>query len=169
MTPFELQAALDGMVCLVDTREQDTPRLRARIKDMGVPTERCKLDFGDYSAKFPVGNNFLDLSQKVAVERKMNLDELIQCYTNGRKRFTAEFERCKEANGKMYLLVESATWEKTYAGNYRSQMTPKSLIASLLAWLARYNCQIIFCATETTGKLIHDILYREGKEILERM
>jgi hypothetical protein len=47
-------------------------------------------------------------------------------------------------------------------------MKPKALIASMLAWLARYNCQLIFCRAETSGRLIFDVLYREAKERLER-
>lgn len=76
MTPREIEDALGGMVILVDTREQDTPRLRARLKGMGCSHERCKLDFGDYSAKFPIGGEWLTLN--VAVERKMDFSELAQ-------------------------------------------------------------------------------------------
>ena len=65
------------MVVLVDTREQDTARLRVRLKDMKCEYERCKLDFGDYSAKIPINGEWYTLN--IAVERKMNLDELAQC------------------------------------------------------------------------------------------
>ena len=40
MTPFGVNEALDGMVVLVDTREQDTPRLRRRLRQMECPHER---------------------------------------------------------------------------------------------------------------------------------
>lgn len=53
MHPVEQKSVLDSMVILVDTREQDTPRLRLRLNKMECPYERQKLDFGDYSAKFP--------------------------------------------------------------------------------------------------------------------
>lgn len=156
------------MVLLFDTREQDTARLRARLASANCKTERTKLDYGDYSAKFPLSDgSWLDLRDKVAIERKMSLDEIAACYTSQRERFRAEFERAKEAGAKVYLLIENATFEKAYKGEYRSKMLPQSLIASALAWLARYNCQLLFCKPETTGKLIHDVLYREGKEILE--
>lgn len=168
MTTPEMLAALEGMVCLVDTREQDTPRLRRRLKDIGVPYAREKLDAGDYSARFPLpGGEWMQIP--AAIERKMSLDELAACYCRGRGRFQREFERAQAAGVKLYLLVEGATWEDLYAGHYRSQMSPKSFVGSLLAWLARYNCQILFCEPHTTGKLIHDTLYREGKEALERM
>ncbi len=159
---------LDSMVILVDTREQDTPRLRLRLRRMGCPWERQKLDFGDYSAKFrlPTGD-FWTLACRVAVERKMSLDELCQCYTKGRDRFQREFERAKNTGAKLYLLVEEASWEQAYSGEYRSRMAPAALVASITAWLARYNCQLLFCAPQTTGPLIHEILYREAKERLE--
>lgn len=170
MTPFELRDALSGMVLLVDTREQDTPRLRERLKETGLPVERVKLDFGDYSAKFPLpSGEWLDLSTSVCIERKMNLDELCNCYCSGRGRFQREFERAQAAGAKIYLLIENATWEMAYQGNYRSKMSAEALSASLVAWLARYNCQLIFCKQQTTGRLIHDLLYREGKERLEAM
>lgn len=164
MHPVEVKSALESMVCLVDTREQDTPRLRARLKEIGCPWERKKLNFGDYSVKCDA----IDLSETIAVERKMDLDELCNCYCKDRRRFEREFERAKEAGAKVYLLIEDSSWEDAYGGKYRSRMSPTSLVASIQAWLARYNCQLIFCRQHTTGKLIHDILYRELKEALEK-
>ena len=152
-------------MCLVDTREQDTPLFRKRMQNLGVPFERQKLDFGDYSVKC----DRADLSESVSVERKMGIDELCNCFCKDRKRFEREFERAKKAGAKVYLLVEDASWEQAYSGKYRSKMAPASLVASMQAWLARYNCQIIMCKQETSGKLIHDILYRELKEHLEAM
>lgn len=156
------------MTLIIDTREQDTDRLRRRIKQTGLSFVRQKLDFGDYSAKTTLDNGTeFDISSSVSIERKMNLDELCACYCKGRKRFTREFERAKSAGAKVYLLIENANWEKAYNGSYRSKMSPQALTASLFAWLARYNCQIVFCKEETSGKIIREILYREMKERLE--
>lgn len=172
MTVFEIDAALDGMVCLVDTREQDTPRLRARLAQMNLPDERIRrgtLSFGDYSAEFPLPNGKkFSLKDKVVIERKMHIDELCNCYCQSRQRFTKEFVRAADFGAKVYLLIEDATWEKIYAGKYKSQMRETALVASILAWCARYNCIPIFCKPETSGQLIKDILYREGKERMER-
>lgn len=169
MQPFEIEDALENRVILVDTREQNTPELRRRLSEMQCPHRREKLDFGDYSiaCELPDGDEFT-LSGVVTIERKMSLDELCNCYCKDRARYTREFERAKAAGAKIYMLIERATWEKAYAGTYRSRMRPQSLIASILAWLARYHCQLIYCEPETSGKLIHDILYRELKEALER-
>lgn len=167
MHPVDVDASLKSMVCLVDTREQDTPAFRERISHFDQ-WERHKLDAGDYSAKFLLPDSswfFLP----VAVERKYAIDELCMCYCQQRGRFEREFERALEAHSKLYLLVEGGSWENVYSGKYRSQMNPKSLVGSILVWLARYNCQLMFCKKETSGQLIKDILYREGKEALLKL
>lgn len=163
MHPIEIANQLDSMVCLVDTREKPTARAKKRLAAIGFPIERVALNFGDYSARCGA----IDLSCMVAIERKMDLDELAHCYCQDRPRFEREFLRAKDADAKVYLLIENASWEKAYSGLYRSKMRPESLVASITAWLARYRCQLIFCREETSGKLIHDILYREMKEALE--
>lgn len=167
LNPFDFSDALDSMTVVVDTREQPTSQARKRYQAIGVPIERRKLDFGDYSAFFKAGDTVLDLSDKAVIERKMNLDELAMCFTSQRGRFEREFERIKASGAKCYLLVENASWEKVYNGKYRSKMHPNAMIASILAFSARYNAVPIFCTPEMSGKLIHDILYREGKERLE--
>lgn len=167
MHPIEVEQALKGITYIVDSREQDTQSLRDRMRYL-EPCERGKLDAGDYSAKVPLPDGTW-FQIPCAIERKMSATELAGCYCQQRKRFTAEFERAKEAGVKLYLLVEGASWETIYAGAYRSHMESKALVASILAWLARYNCQVIFCQSRTTGKLIRDILYREAKETLTRM
>lgn len=168
MTPFELERSLDSMILLVDTREQPTKKLQDRIERTGLPYERKKLEQGDYSCKctLPDGKE-LDFSDKVVIERKMNLDELCLCFGKQRGRFEREFERAKEAGCKIYLLVEGGDWEKVYNGKYRSLYNEKALVASIDAFRARYGMQLDFCKAETTGRMIRDILYRELKEYLQ--
>lgn len=168
MTPFELTASLDSMILLVDTREQPTERMRKRIECTGLPHERRKLDFGDYSCEctMPDGTRF-DFSTKAVIERKMHLDELCACFGRERARFEREFERAKVSGCRIYLLVENGSWEKAYNGKYQSKFTPQALIASIDAFRARYGMQLDFCKEETTGRLIRDILYRELKEYLQ--
>ena len=168
MHPVEVEECLRSMVCICDSREQPTPKLKARLKQIGLPVEREALNVGDYSAKvmLPDGTWY---KLPIGIERKMNITELCTCFCQERGRFRREFERASESHTKMYLLIEDSTWENIYTGRYRSRMAVKSLVASILAWLARYNCQIIMCKAETSGKLIRDILYYEGREILMGM
>ena len=151
------------MVLLVDTREQDTKALHRRIDSTGLPYERVKLDAGDYSASCPL----LSLKGVVSIERKMSADELALCFGKERDRFEREFERAKASGTRIYLLVENTSFENLYAHKYRSLLSPNAFIASIFAWMTRYDCRIILCKAETTGKIIRDILYREMKERLE--
>ena len=168
MHPVNVRQTLKTMRIVVDTREQKTDRAERRYASFGCRWHREKLDFGDYSAEvtLPNGETF-SLSSLVCIERKFGIDELTHCYCQDRKRFVREFERAKEAGAKLYLLVENGSLDEAYSGHYRAKVHPKSLTASMLAWLARYNCQILFCSAENSGQVIHDVLYRELKERLE--
>ena len=169
MHPVEVRDALDTLRIWVDTREQLTDQARRRYKSFGCPWVRQKLDFGDYSAAvdLPVGE--YSLAGQVAVERKMSIDELCQCFTHDRVRFEREFERAKAAGARLYLLIENASWELVYNGKYRSKMSPAALVASIMAWQARYDCRVEMCKSETSGRMIRDILYREAKERLNAL
>lgn len=162
------------MTILHDTREQQTDRARRRYAAFGVQTEAAVLDYGDYTyqAQLPNGNLIYDTSGRIepvcAVERKMDLDELAACFTRDRKRFEAEMIRCKEHGGRMFLLVENATWEKLLLGRYRSRFAPEAFLASIVAWTIRYDLQVIFCTQDSSSRLIREILYRDLKERLER-
>lgn len=129
---------------------------------------RRHLDFGDYSARctLPDGSVY-SLESCCCIERKYAIDELVQCFTRDRTRFRNEFERARAANAKLYLLVEMASWEKLYAGMYRSKASPQSIVGSLASWQSRYNFQILFCMPGTTGRLIYDVLFHELRERLK--
>ncbi len=168
MHPFEIQHAVEGMSVLCDTREQNTKRLAKRLEGMNCAIIRKKLSFGDYSAIFPLPNgDIFSLENLVCIERKYAIDELCQCFCQGRKRFENEFERAKQAGAKMYLLIEDATFEQMYKETYRSKMSANALLASIFAYLSRYDCQLLFCRQETSGRLIADILRKEGTEHLK--
>ena len=166
MHPTEIESVLESLVLLVDTREQPTAQARERLKRTELPIQRKKLDFGDYSGAVIINGELVSFSDRFAIERKMSLDELAACYTRDRKRFEREFDRAKAAGAKLYLLIENGSIDKVIQGTYRSQFTPKAFLASLMAWLARYNCQIVMCSAENSGRLIKEIVYREVKERL---
>jgi len=163
MDAWELEQILSSMKIIVDTREQNSERAGKRYRSFSVPYLRQKLNYGDYSAQYT--DLFGDVHIiKAAIERKMNLEELSSCFTSQRKRFEAEFERAKQDNARIYLLVEDATWENLINGKYKTKYNSKSFFASITAWMARYDIKIIFCKKEMSGKIIQEILYRELKE-----
>lgn len=173
MDVFEQKAVLSSFRILVDSREQDTSRARRRYQSFGVPYERTTLSYGDYcwQASMPDGTAIYDQQQTIqpvcAIERKMNLDELAQCFTKSRDRFQREFERAADHGCRITMIVENASWENLYNGRYRSRFNPNAFVASVHAWAIRYGMNLIFCKEETSGKIIKDILYRDLKERLE--
>ncbi len=172
MERLDIEGCLKSMTILVDTREQPSVRAKRRYTDFNVPYERRTLDYGDYTYNFVLPDGSLLFTEgrvkgHAVIERKMDLDELAACFTHERKRFEAEFKRATENNATIYLLVEDATWENLINGKYKSKFLPKSFLASITAWTVRYNLKLVFCKSETSGKLIKEILYRELKERLE--
>ncbi|MBQ5757735.1 MAG: ERCC4 domain-containing protein [Clostridia bacterium] len=160
------------MVILRDTREQDTTRARRRYQAFGLPCRKAVLDYGDYTYNATISDKTIfDEGDRIrplcAIERKMNLDELAGCFTRERKRFEAEMKRCQANGGRMYLLVENATWELLLLGRYRSRFRPNAFVASLTAWMVRYDLQVVFCKEDTSPRIIREILYRDLKERLE--
>lgn len=178
MHTFDISRSLASMLIVCDTREKDTENARRRYSDFGCQYDKAKLDYGDYCFNFqyPDGKwlhnqtcEDEEIFPLVFIERKMNLDELCLCFGKERSRFEREMERAKIHKSRGYLLVENMTWENALNGKYKSQLNPKALIASMLAWSIRYNLHIIPCKSETSGKLIYEILYRELKEYLDNL
>ena len=173
MDNFQITQILDSMSILIDSREQPTEKATRRFNSFGCDYSRATLDFGDYTFNF-VCNNVAHFNinhrivPEVMIERKYSVDEIAQNFTRERDRFRREFERMKEHKAKAYILIENATWENIMNGKYRSKVNPNALIASMLAFQSRYDINYVFCKSETSGKLIHEILYRELKERLER-
>lgn len=168
LNPVEAEECLRNIVYCVDTREQPTAALDKRLAYLH-PYERETLCAGDYTAKtlMPDGTWFY---VPVAVERKMSLTEIAGNFCHERERFIAEFNRARDAETRLYILIEQSSWESAYAGAYRSKMKPQSLVASLLTWCTRYNSPVFLCERpETGGKLIRDILKYEMREVLDRM
>lgn len=174
MNHFEADKCLDSMSILIDTREQPSKRAEKRYNAFNCPHSRHKLNYGDYTYNFtlPDGNPLYDENESVdpdvMIERKMNLEELSQCFCQGRERFEREMQRAMDHGAKIYLLVENATYENLLNGKYKTKFTAAAFTASLFAWVARYNITPVFCKSETSGRIIKNILYRELKERLSK-
>lgn len=167
--PCEIDRMLKSLVVLVDTREQPTERAKKRYEQFGCAYERKALKFGDYSAIITdIEGNEVSFENVAVVERKMNLDELCNCFCQGRKRFRKEFEKALNAHAHVYLLIENNSLDDAYNGTYRSKMTANSLTASIYAWCIEFEIVPLFISEKLSGKAIKDILYREAKWYLEK-
>lgn len=160
-TDAELRDELSKLTVICDTREKDT-HCEEWFKKNKVPCVVRKIDTGDYSAQ--LGD--MTLERSVAVERKRNLDELCGNMTSDRDRFEREFIRAKAHGLKIFLIVENASWTDIFLGNYRSKLSSKSLMGSILSWLARFDVTLMFCKPDETPRLIYGILYYSAREEL---
>lgn len=172
MDVFTQREILETFRIIIDNREHNTPRAAERYAAFGK-YEKATLSYGDYcgNVQLPSGavyNTSETVLPRCVIERKMSLDELAGCFTRGRDRFRREFERARNAQAKVYLLVEGGSWEAIMNHRYRSRFRPEAFKASLTAWMVRYDASVVFCKTETAGPLIREILYRDMKERLEK-
>lgn len=174
MDHFEVAELMKSFEIICDTREHRTPRAEQRYASFGVDYSRGTLNYGDYCGNItlPNGRKLYDASETISarcvVERKMNLDELAQCFTRGRDRFQREFERASKNNSRVFLLCENGSIEKILRHDYRSKFTPKAFLASVIAWNIRYDMQLIFCSQLTSGMMIREILFRDMKDRAEK-
>ena len=159
--------ALKSMVLIVDTREHVTDDFISRVVDTGLPYTRRKLDFGDYACQVTLDTGkVLSFEKSHVIERKMSLEELASCYCSQRERFEAEFQRATDARAKTYLLIENGSLDMIINHDYQTQMHTNAFLASLFAFLARYRCQVVFCNSSNTGRVIREIMMRETAERL---
>lgn len=162
-TEKELRGALRQLCVLCDTREQSNGHILGYFQEKGVPYKLQKLDQGDYS--FCLGD--ISFADEIAIEKKHGADEIAGNFTADRPRFENEFMRYKARGIKPFLLIEDCSWADIKAHNYRSKLSPKALMASLLAWQVRYNITVVFCRPEEAGELIYATFYYWLKDRLE--
>lgn len=188
MHPIEIENTLNRLVVLTDSRERDTESFHRRMDEFGL-WERRKLDYGDYSA-ISIRDNGEEVSLvgKVHIERKMSLDEIIGNFCedgkrspsvvawNGehltdkvRNRFEWELKRAKLDGAKIYLVIENGGWEKIYGHKYHSKMADKAVIATFMAYMARYDVSVLFINDRLSGKFIREILKYEMREELKKL
>ena len=145
--PFEI---------LVDTREQ-RPYLFDSIKPIPA-TSVTTLKTGDYSLS--------GFSDEIIIERK-SLADAFQTFGKGRQRFIRELERMSKYN--FAIVIIEADWLTILRHPpARSRLNPKSVYASIVAWMQRYNVHFMTApnrafAEKTTYRLL-DRYYRDYQE-----
>lgn len=172
MHPAEIEACIDSMVILVDSREQPTEEFIKRCNSFGCQWERKHLDYGDYTYNFTLPNGMMAYRDEpirgaVVIERKMSLEELSGNLCQAYERFRREFDRMKEHGARAYLLVQDATWEKIINHRYQTHFNEKAYLHRLLGFCARYGVIPIFTQKELSGRMIREILEKELRIRLE--
>ena len=158
-TKTELKQLLDSIVILADTREKKNNHILNYLDKQGIDHKSKKLDFGDYSFMLPANkelgiNRDIYFSNSISVERKSNLEEVSNNFTHKRAQFENELIRSR--GSKLILLVEDQQgYQNILQHNYRTKYKPKSFVASLATFQARYNLDIRFLDSSLSGNFIY--------------
>ena len=161
-TDKELKELLRSMVILVDSREQKKSHILNWLDSKKIPYNVQKLDVADYSFMLPANPDLgiirdLYFDDLVAIERKNSLEEISSCFTTARTAFENEFIRSK---GKVYLLIENASYEDIVAHRYKTEYKPVSFLASLHSFAERYDLSINFMKdNKYSGQFIYFTFY----------
>ena len=121
------------MIIIIDSREQ-------KPYDFGCinpppAVEVAALKAGDYSLKGFEG--------RIAIERK-SLQDAFGTFGTGRKRFERELERM--IGLQFAAVVIEADWDTIVRRPpLRSQLHPKTVVASIAAWCQRYRIHFWTC------------------------
>lgn len=155
----EIKQIIDSMIILVDSREKKISHLLMYFKHKKIKYEIYKLDYGDYSFMIPKNESSLDIlediyfTDKIAIERKANAEEISNNFADGRERFHREFERSK---GVLRLLIEDCSYSNISNGEYGTKFPKESFIGSLHSFQEKYNCQFFFTDKQHSGEYIYN-------------
>lgn len=155
------------LTVIIDTREQ-RPVLFDKVGDpkfQGLQIEWGTLHTGDYSIK---GMHSPDCEHSITIERK-SLPDLFGSAGRGRDRLEREFIRMAEFDHAEFV-VESDLRTIFQDPPVSSQMLPKSVYRTILAFSQRYNVKPWFCPNRSfteqhiflTLKRFHDDRQPEG-------
>ena len=158
MTDKRLSEILQGITVIIDTREHtegNCANIMAYFDSNGIKyTQRC-LKFGDYS--FEVNGESYE--NRFVLERKSGLTELSGNISQARARFESELQKSKDASAKLVLMVEGGGWQGIIEHKYRTGLSEKSFMASLLSFSNRYGIEVQFIPAKYAGMFIYNQFY----------
>lgn len=160
MKDKDMKKVLENIIILVDSRERNFSHIKMYFKQNKIPYEIKKLDFGDYSFKISKMES-LDIEEQsfekeIAIERKNSLSEISGNFTRGRDRFKREFKR---GGMSIRLMIENDSYGDIKKHNYKSQINPNSLVASLHSFQEEFNSPFIFINKDSSGEYIYKTFY----------
>lgn len=164
----DVDKMLKNAIILVDTREQENRHILEYFDKKKIAYRVEKLDYADYSIVVPPCKDILDkeiyLNDVISIERKGSLEELSGNFTKGRARLEEEFQR---SQGKIFLLIEGATFEDITDHNYKTNFNPNSYVGTLKAFEARYGFSTSFIKDKSkAGEFIYKTLVYQAREYL---
>ena len=137
---------------IIDSREQ------APLRFANLPAIGGTLTSGDYS--FAGGEDLF------SIERKSIPDLVACCAGSNRERFERELHRLRGYRFKRLMIV--GTRAEIEAGEYRSNINPKAVLATLSAFECRYDVPVVFIPDPTAAALqVETWAYWFAREIVK--
>lgn len=138
-------------VIVTDTREQ-TPLVFTRLQSVAGT-----LTTGDYS--------FRGGEHRFAVERKSLADLVGCCIGENRERFERELHRLRGFWFKRLLVIGSK--QQVFDGQYRSEIKPKAVLNTVLAFSVRYEVPVEWAETPEAAALsVEDWVWMSAREMV---
>jgi ERCC4-type nuclease len=147
----QLESFKNDLIVFVDTRERKCSHILSFFDKNNIKYSIQKLDTGDYSFKYLD----YDYSNIFSIDRKQNIDELVGNLSE--KRFLNELNRALNFN-KFLFVVENGCLSDLYAGNYRSKINNKSVVAMIETWKVR-GIDFEFISGVSFGKVLTTKIY----------
>ncbi len=160
---------LKSLVVLVDTREQKNTHIINWFDKNKKPWKKKALPNGDYSFMIPKDESLnierdMYFDKEIMVERKANLTEIGNNFTNERARLEKELSTY---SGKKYLLLENSRYDDIIEGNYRNDISAKAFLATLHTFNHRYNWEIVYMPTQkVSGMWVYGTFYYYFRNLL---
>lgn len=127
---------LESITLIIDTREQDKS-IEKTLSVRNIKFVKKALNYGDIS--FMINDESFE--NKIVIERKGSLNEVIGNFTKKKRQFENEFKRAKGC--KLILMIE-ADREDIDKGKYISSIQPFEFKERLNTWRYSFGFYIKF-------------------------
>jgi len=170
-TDKELKQLLKSLTIIIDSREQEIDHIMKYFDDKKIKYKTSKLNYGDYSFFLPAEPDLgiqrnIYFNNNIVIERKRSLNELSSNFTHKRTEFENELIRATDT--KFILLIENQLgYQNIIKHNYRTDYKPRSFIATLHAFRARYGIEVVFIDPAYSGNFIYFTFYYWLREYLK--
>jgi len=169
-TDAELKRLLKSLALIIDTREKANGHITGYFQQKGIPFISQALPFGDYSYMLPACPELglvrdMHFTGAAVIERKNGLEELSGNLAQHRERFENEFLRAGGCD--VTLMIEGGSYADIAAHRYRTELSEKAFLASLMTFEARYGIRTAFVPAELAGRYIYSRFYYHLREFLK--
>lgn len=146
MATMTRKIELDQITAIVDTREQQPYDLAPMAAEAGT------LQVGDYSVA--------GLQSVIAIERK-ELSDFIACCGRERDRFQRELNSLR--GWPVSAVLIETTWQTLELGQWRSRITPASVMGSVTSWIAQGHNLILADDRDMSQRICRSILFHAAR------